>query len=159
MSSRPRISLEARMHPQSSQKLFACGSPRSPASSKKVLQRLPRQSSAWTWMETQQSHLPQVSSCAPAKQLDYVKKLHKLCSALKRLLCLSKVSQLRACVSCWRSYHAIFNSSPILISLVSSLLGAGGLKSEENSGVAFPGESLEPYMGTLITMEDHDFNN
>ena len=32
-------------------------------------------------------------------------------------------------------------------------------KSEENSGVEFPGSSLEPYVGSSLTMEDHDFQN
>ena len=32
-------------------------------------------------------------------------------------------------------------------------------KSEENSGVEFPGTSLEPYVGSSLTMEDHDFDN
>ena len=32
-------------------------------------------------------------------------------------------------------------------------------KSEENSGIEFPGSSLEPYVGSSLTMEDHDFNN
>ena len=32
-------------------------------------------------------------------------------------------------------------------------------KSEENSGVAFPGNSMEPYVGSSLTIDDHDFHN
>ena len=31
-------------------------------------------------------------------------------------------------------------------------------KNEENSGVKFPGDSMEPYVGSTLTMEDHDFH-
>ena len=30
---------------------------------------------------------------------------------------------------------------------------------EENSGVEFPGESLEPYIGSSLTIEDVEFTN
>ena len=30
-------------------------------------------------------------------------------------------------------------------------------KVEENSGIEFPGSSLELYVGSSLTMEDHDF--
>jgi hypothetical protein len=30
---------------------------------------------------------------------------------------------------------------------------------EENSGVEFPGESLEPYVGSSLTFDDVEFNN
>ena len=30
-------------------------------------------------------------------------------------------------------------------------------KIEENSGIEFPGSSLELYVGSSLTMEDHDF--
>lgn len=32
-------------------------------------------------------------------------------------------------------------------------------KEEENSGVECPGESLEPYVGSAMTFEDHEFFN
>lgn len=32
-------------------------------------------------------------------------------------------------------------------------------KSEENSGIAFPGYSVEPYVGSALTINDHDFTN
>ena len=32
-------------------------------------------------------------------------------------------------------------------------------KNEENSGVEFPGQSLEPYVGSSITLTDHDFSS
>lgn len=32
-------------------------------------------------------------------------------------------------------------------------------KTEENSGVAFPGYSVEPYVGSALTINDHDFTN
>lgn len=30
-------------------------------------------------------------------------------------------------------------------------------KLEENSGVEFPGSSLEPFIGTSLTIQDYDF--
>jgi hypothetical protein len=32
-------------------------------------------------------------------------------------------------------------------------------KTEQNSGVEFPGRSLEPYVGSSFKMDDHDYNN
>ena len=32
-------------------------------------------------------------------------------------------------------------------------------KSEENSGVEFPGSSMEPFVGSSLTIDDHEFNN
>ena len=34
-----------------------------------------------------------------------------------------------------------------------------GSKIEENSGVDFPGDSLEPYVGSSLTFDDHEFTN
>ena len=31
-------------------------------------------------------------------------------------------------------------------------------KNENNSGVEFPGNTMEPYMGSSLTIDDHDFH-
>lgn len=32
-------------------------------------------------------------------------------------------------------------------------------KEEQNSGITFPGYSVEPYVGSALTINDHDFTN
>ena len=32
-------------------------------------------------------------------------------------------------------------------------------KNENNSGVEFPGNTMEPYVGSSLTIDDHDFHN
>ena len=39
------------------------------------------------------------------------------------------------------------------------MIPLGGNKIEENSGVEFPGMSVEPYVGSSLTINDHDFHN
>ena len=38
------------------------------------------------------------------------------------------------------------------------MIPIGGNKIEENSGVVFPGMSVEPYVGSSLTIADHDFH-
>ena len=57
---------------------------------------------------------------------------------------------------CTRLFHVYYDQC--LIDDINNFLFSDN-KLEENSGVEFPGMSVEPYIGSSLAISDHDFTN